>query len=106
MALLLIYGLIVERGLRAAIAVRDPFAKLLAGGLSFVIALQVFVIVGGVTQLIPLTGITTPFLSQGGSSLVSSWMIIAVLMRISDTARRPAPQPIQDEGMTQVVRGI
>jgi cell division protein FtsW (lipid II flippase) len=106
MALLLIYGLIVERGLRAAVAVRDPFAKLLAGGLSFVIALQVFVIVGGVTQLIPLTGITTPFLSQGGSSLVASWMIIAVLMRISDTARRPAPQPIQDEGMTQVVRGI
>jgi cell division protein FtsW (lipid II flippase) len=71
-----------------------------------VIALQVFVIVGGVTQLIPLTGITTPFLSQGGSSLVASWMVIAVLMRVSDTARRPAPQPIQDEGMTQVVRGI
>ncbi len=105
MALLLIYGLIVQRGLRAAMAVRDPFAKLLAGGLAFVIALQVFVIVGGVTQLIPLTGITTPFLSQGGSSLVASWMLIAVLMRVSDTARRPAPQPIQDEGMTQVVRG-
>jgi cell division protein FtsW (lipid II flippase) len=104
MALLLIYGLIVQRGLRAAIAVRDPFSKLLAGGLAFVIALQVFVIVGGTTRLIPLTGITTPFLSQGGSSLVASWMLIAVLMRISDTARRPAPQPIQDEGMTQVVR--
>ena len=105
MALLLIYGLIVQRGLRAAVAVRDPFSKLLAGGLAFVVALQVFVIVGGVTQLIPLTGITTPFLSQGGSSLVASWMLIALLMRISDTARRPAPQPIQDEGMTQVVRG-
>jgi cell division protein FtsW (lipid II flippase) len=104
MALLLIYGLIVQRGLRAAIAVRDPFSKLLAGGLAFVLALQVFVIVGGVTRLIPLTGITTPFLSQGGSSLVASWILIAVLMRISDTARRPAPQPIQDEGMTQVVR--
>jgi cell division protein FtsW (lipid II flippase) len=104
MALLLIYGLIVQRGLRAAIAVRDPFSKLLAGGLAFVVALQVFVIVGGVTRLIPLTGITTPFLSQGGSSLISSWMGIALLMRISDTARRPAPQPIQDEGMTQVVR--
>jgi cell division protein FtsW (lipid II flippase) len=106
MALLLIYGLIVQRGLRAAVAVRDPFSKLLATGLAFVVALQVFVIVGGVTQLIPLTGITTPFLSQGGSSLVASWMLIALLMRISDTARRPAPQPIQDEGMTQVVRAI
>jgi cell division protein FtsW (lipid II flippase) len=104
MAILLIFGLLVERGLRAAISVRDPFAKLLGGGLSFVIALQVFIIVGGVTGLIPLTGITTPFLSQGGSSLVASWALIGLLMRISDTARRPAPQPIQDEGMTQVVR--
>ena len=104
MALLLIFGLIVQRGLRAAIAVRDPFAKLLGGGLSFVLALQVFIIVGGVTQLIPLTGITTPFLSQGGSSLIAVWALIALLMRVSDTARRPAPQPIQDEGMTQVVR--
>ncbi|MGA3151849.1 MAG: FtsW/RodA/SpoVE family cell cycle protein [Streptosporangiaceae bacterium] len=106
MALLLIFGLLVQRGLRAALAVRDPFAKLLAGGLAFVLALQVFVIVGGVTGLIPLTGITTPFLSQGGSSLVASWALIALLMRISDMARRPAPQPIQDEGMTQVVRAV
>jgi cell division protein FtsW (lipid II flippase) len=104
MAVLLIFGLIVQRGLRAAIQVRDPFAKLLTGGLSFVLALQVFIIVGGVSGLIPLTGITTPFLSQGGSSLIASWTLIALLMRVSDTARRPAPQPIQDEGMTQVVR--
>ncbi len=104
MAMLLIFGLIVQRGLRAAIAVRDPFAKLLGGGLAFAIALQVFIIVGGVTNLIPLTGITTPFLSQGGSSLLATWALVGLLMRISDTARRPAPQPIQDEGMTQVVR--
>jgi cell division protein FtsW (lipid II flippase) len=106
MAMLLIFGLLVQRGLRAAMSVRDPFAKLLAGGLSFVLALQIFIIVGGVTQLIPVTGITTPFLSQGGSSLVSSWIVVALLMRVSDTARRPPPQPIQDEGMTQVVRAV
>jgi cell division protein FtsW (lipid II flippase) len=104
MALLLLFGLLVQRGMRAALAVKDPFAKLLAGGLSFVLALQVFVIVGGVTDLIPLTGVTTPFLSQGGSSLVASWALIALLMRVSDSARKPASQPIQDEGMTQVVR--
>ena len=103
MAILLIYGLIVQRGLRTALLVKDPYSKLLAGGLSFMLALQVFVIVGGVTRLIPLTGITTPFLSQGGSSLVASWMLIAVLARLSDTARRPPPRPIQEEGLTQVV---
>ncbi|MGB6455268.1 MAG: FtsW/RodA/SpoVE family cell cycle protein [Streptosporangiaceae bacterium] len=104
MALLLVFGLLVQRGLRAALAVNDPFSKLLLGGLSFVLALQVFVIVGGISGLIPLTGITTPFLSQGGSSLVASWILVALLIRVSDSARGPAPQPIQDEGMTQVVR--
>jgi cell division protein FtsW (lipid II flippase) len=103
MALLLIYGLLVQRGLRIALMIKDPYSKLLAGGLSFMLALQIFVIVGGVTGLIPMTGITTPFLSQGGSSLIASWILVAVLVRLSDTARRPPPRPIQEEGLTQVV---
>jgi cell division protein FtsW (lipid II flippase) len=103
MALLLLYGLFVQRGLRTAMLVKDDYSKLIASGLSFMFALQVFVIVGGVTRLIPFTGITTPFLSQGGSSLIASWLLVAVLARLSDAARRPAPKPIQDEGMTQVV---
>ena len=103
MALLLLYGLFVQRGLSTALHVKDDYSKLLASGLSFMFALQVFVIVGGVTRLIPLTGITTPFLSQGGSSLIASWLLVAALARMSDSARRPPPRPIQDEGMTQVV---
>jgi cell division protein FtsW (lipid II flippase) len=103
MALLLLYGLFVQRGLRTALLAKDEYSKLLASGLAFMFALQVFVIVGGVTRVIPLTGITTPFLSQGGSSLVASWLLVAAIARMSDAARRPAPRPIQDEGMTQVV---
>ncbi|MGI5162311.1 FtsW/RodA/SpoVE family cell cycle protein [Microbispora sp. CA-102843] len=104
MAILMIYALIVERGLRTALAARDPFTKLLAGGLSFILAWQIFIIVGGVTRLIPLTGLVTPFMSAGGSALLANWMLIALLVRMSDAARRPPPQAIQDEGMTQVMQ--
>ncbi|GAB3405270.1 FtsW/RodA/SpoVE family cell cycle protein [Flindersiella endophytica] len=105
MAIILLYGVIVERGLRTALLCRDQYGKLLAAGFAAVFALQVFVVVGGVTKLIPLTGLTTPFLSYGGSSLIANWALVALLLRISDYARRPAaplPAPT-DEAMTQVV---
>ena len=110
MAIIVLYGLIVERALRAALVCRDAFGKLVATGLGVVFALQVFVVIGGVTGLIPLTGLTTPFLSYGGSSLVANWVIIALLLRVSDQARRPAPRldPVDDSAAdsehTQVVK--
>jgi cell division protein FtsW (lipid II flippase) len=88
-ALLLVYLLLVARGLKTAVLARDSFSKLLATGLSFVVALQVFVIVGGVTRVIPLTGVTLPFVAYGGSSVVMNFVLVALLLVVSDRARRP-----------------
>jgi cell division protein FtsW (lipid II flippase) len=88
-ALLLTYLLFVSRGLKTAMLARDSFSKLLAVGLSFVVAMQVFVIVGGVTRVIPLTGVTLPLVAYGGSSVVMNFVLLALLLVVSDRARRP-----------------
>ncbi|MFD8570941.1 FtsW/RodA/SpoVE family cell cycle protein [Streptomyces sp. NPDC057694] len=98
-AIFLLYALLVERGYRAGLALRDPFGRLLAIGLASIVALQVFVIAGGVMGLIPLTGMAMPFLAQGGSSLVTNWVIVAILVRISDSARGSLlPEGVQEAG--------
>ena len=88
-ALLLVYLMLVARGLKTAVLARDSFSKLLATGLSVILGLQVFVIVGGVTRVIPLTGVTLPFVAYGGSSVVMNFVLVALLLVVSDRARRP-----------------
>lgn len=89
-AILLAYLVFVQRAIRTSIGVRDGFGKLLASGLGFGIGFQCFVVVGGVTRLIPLTGLTMPFMAAGGSAMIANWIVLGLLLRISDGARRPA----------------
>jgi peptidoglycan glycosyltransferase len=82
--------LLVGSGLRIAIRAEPPFEKLLATGLTVLLGIQAFIIMGGVTRLLPLTGVTLPFVSYGGSSLVANYVLLALLMRISDNNARRA----------------
>ncbi|MDT9689879.1 FtsW/RodA/SpoVE family cell cycle protein [Streptomyces sp. P9(2023)] len=102
-ALFLLYALLVARGYRAGLALRDPFGRLLAIGLASILALQVFVIAGGVMGLIPLTGMAMPFLAQGGSSVVTNWIIVALLIRVSDSARAPRPELVETGVIAPIV---
>ncbi|MEY2849950.1 MAG: hypothetical protein RI885_2617 [Actinomycetota bacterium] len=93
--LLALYLVFVSRGFRIGFAGQDDFGRLLGVGLSFAIALQVFIVIGGITRVIPLTGLTTPFLAAGGSSLVANWIIAALLLRLSDTVRSSPRQGVE-----------
>ncbi len=109
MAVILVYALVVARGLRTSLQCREPFGKLLAAGLAFAFTLQVFTIIGGVTRLLPLTGLTTPFMSQGGSSLVCNWIVVALLLVVSHQVRKPVVTVTPadpDAETTQLVRAL
>lgn len=102
-AVIALLALLVQRGYQVALASRDPAVKMMASGFAFLLAFQTFVVLGGVTRLIPLTGMTTPLLSAGGSALLSNWIIVGLWLRMSDTARRPAQSTLQSEGLTQEI---
>ncbi|MDR8020094.1 FtsW/RodA/SpoVE family cell cycle protein [Nesterenkonia aerolata] len=88
-AMLLLYLLLFSRFMRAGLGTRDAFGKLLAVGFAVMLVLQIFVVLGGITRVIPMTGLTAPFLAAGGSSLLGNWLIVAIVLLISHSARRP-----------------
>ena len=100
-AVLLAFTLFIGSGIRIARRAQRPFDQLLAAGLTTIIGVQTFIIIGGVTKLVPLTGVTLPFVSYGGSSLVINYVIVAILVRLSHASA--APQPIADE---EILAGV
>ncbi|GAA1493190.1 FtsW/RodA/SpoVE family cell cycle protein [Curtobacterium herbarum] len=98
-AILGLFVILVSRGIRVGFMAQDDFGKLLGIGFGFTIALQVFVVIGGITRIIPVTGLTTPFMAAGGSSLVANWIIAAMLLRLTDSI--PAEQRIQQGALTE-----
>ncbi|MDR0782785.1 MAG: FtsW/RodA/SpoVE family cell cycle protein [Propionibacteriaceae bacterium] len=102
MAIIILYGLLAFRGLKAALMATEPFLKLFGAGLSFVFLLQSFIVIGGATRLLPLTGLITPFLSQGGSAMMVNWMLVALILVISHQTRRPVIEldPTSTAGVT------
>ena len=98
-AILGLFVVLVSRGIRVGFMAQDDFGKLLGVGFGFIIALQVFVVVGGITRIIPVTGLTTPFMAAGGSSLIANWIIAAMLLRLTDSI--PAEQRVQQGALSE-----